>query len=375
MTGPFDAIVVGLGAMGSATLLQLARRGARVLGIDRFRPPHAEGSSHGETRITRRAIGENADYAAFALRSHAIWRELEAWSGERLLLECGFLAIDSSGDTAEMHGKPGFFATTLRAAERFQIPHAVLTAAEARRAFPRFRVPDEARVFHEPGGGLVFPEACIRVQLAAAEAAGARILTDAPVLDIAADAHGVTVTTAHGRHTAADAVVAAGGWSPGLVGGPVAGLPIHRQVLHWFDADDLDAFAADRSPTFIWTHGPSAANSFYGFPYVPGLTRGVKVAEEQYDVAAPTPEAVDRRIDPAEAAAMHHRHVSGRLAGVSARALKGVTCFYTMAPRGDFIIGRVPGRERILAVSACSGHGFKHSAGVGDHVAGLLTAT
>src|SRR5690349_8901282 len=91
MSHSHDVIVIGLGAMGSATLWQLARRGTRVIGIDRWQPPHVNGSTHGETRLTRLAIGEGAEYAPLAVRSHAIWRELEAATGADLFRQNGLL--------------------------------------------------------------------------------------------------------------------------------------------------------------------------------------------------------------------------------------------------------------------------------------------
>ena len=164
MTEIADVIVVGLGAMGAATAYQLARRGVRVLGLDRFAPPHDRGSSHGETRITRQAIGEGDQYVPLALRSHEIWRELEAETGEQLLLSCGFVAIDSAGGRAATHGRPGFTARTVAAARRFGITRELLTPDELMRRHPAFRLAGHEQVYYEPGGGLVFPERCIAVQ-------------------------------------------------------------------------------------------------------------------------------------------------------------------------------------------------------------------
>src|SRR5690349_10370400 len=109
----YDVIVLGLGACGAATTYQLAKRGAKVLGIDQFSPPHALGSTHGDTRVTRLAIGEGAHYTPLAVRSHAIWREIEAETGDKLLTTCGGLII-SGAEAAEFHGSP-FFANTVAA--------------------------------------------------------------------------------------------------------------------------------------------------------------------------------------------------------------------------------------------------------------------
>jgi sarcosine oxidase len=372
MTETADVIVIGLGAMGAAALHQLARRGARVIGIDRFAPPHDSGSSHGETRITRQAIGEGEIYVPLVLRSHEIWRELEAETGEQLLLECGFVAIDSSGGQAVMHGKNGFAERTERAAERFGIAHEVLSPDELMHRFPGFTLRGDERVYYEPGGGLVYPERCIAAQLKRATALGARLQLNEAVQAIVPVSGGVRVTTSRGAYDAGHVVVAAGGWTPALIGSPLRRLQLLRQVLHWFVPDRPDHYEAGRFPTFIWAHGVAPEDSFYGFPIAPGATPGVKLATEQFSTEMGAPHDLDRTVTAAEVEAMHVDHADGRLVGLSRSALRSAACFYTNAPDGDFAIDHRPDSDRILVVSACSGHGFKHSAGIGEHVARVL---
>ena len=367
-----DVIVIGLGAMGAASLYQLAKRGVSALGIDRYAPPHAHGSSHGETRVTRQAIGEGEAYVPLALRSHAIWRALEAETGEQLLLTCGFAAIDSSGGRSLMHGKTGFAARTLAAATRFGIAHEMLTPGELRYRFPAFTPHGEESIYFEPGGGLVYPERCIAAQLARAKALGAGVHTNEVVTGIAPGPAGVRVTTDRGVYAAAHVAVAAGGWTPGLIGTPLGGMELLRQVLHWFRPDRPEQYRAGAFPTFIWTHGPAPEDSFYGFPIAPGMTQGVKLATEQYSQTMTDPGAIARDVMPDEVRLMHAHHADGRLAGLSRAALRSTACFYTNAPDGDFVVDRSPESDRVLVVSACSGHGFKHSAGVGEEVARLL---
>ncbi|MDT7934878.1 MAG: N-methyl-L-tryptophan oxidase [Sphingomonadaceae bacterium] len=366
-----DVIVIGLGAVGAATLYQLARRGVRAVGIDRFRPPHDRGSSHGETRITRLGIGEGEVYVPLALRSHEIWRELEAATGARLLLQCGFAAIDASEGTSRMHGKAGFAARTVAAARRFGIAHEVLTGDELMRRHPGFVLRGDEHCYFEPEGGLVYPERCIAAQLAEAERLGARKIVNEPVLEIVNDGAGVSVRTARETLGAARAVLAAGGWSPGLAGGALSGMRLLRQVLHWFEPEDPGRFGHERFPTFIWTHGPRPEDSFYGFPLAPGATCGVKLATEQYSAEITAPEQLDRAVRPEERRAMLAEHARGRLAPLG-RALQSAVCFYTAAADGDFAIGPLPDRPQVIAASACSGHGFKHSAGLGERLAELV---
>jgi sarcosine oxidase len=371
-----DVIVVGLGAMGSAVAWQLAHRGARVLGIDRHAPPHDRGSSHGLTRVTREAVGEGEAYAPLVRRSHAIWRELEAalaadptllFEGP-LMMRTGVLVIGPAGsDTA-------FVARTRAVAQAFDVPHEALTAAELRRRWPQFHIDDAEAGCFEPGGGVVYPERCIAAQLAMARRAGAQLLTNEPVQAIQPEGGAFRVDTAQGTHHAAQVLVTAGAWLPGLAaahGLPWArGLRVLRQVLHWLEPEpgrEAD-FEAGRCPTFIVTRGERYEDTFYGMPLVDG-SGGVKVGTEQFEHAA-TPDTVGRDVAEAETADLFERLVRPRMSGLSGHALRRSTCLYTMAGDGRFRIGESePG---LTWMSACSGHGFKHSAALGEALAERL---
>ena len=219
--------------MGSASLYQLARRGARVIGIDRFVPPHDRGSSHGESRITRQAIAEGDEYVPFVLRSHEIWRELEADTGESLLLPVGGLLLGrEAGTTARHHGQADFVRRTIAVAERHRITHEVLNATEVGKRFPQFRLVSDEVGYYEPGAGVLRPERCIATQLDRAQAHGAIVRAGETVAGVNAAGNGVQVTTDAAAYTAGYAVVTAGAWLPGLLGGPFATLlEVHRQVL------------------------------------------------------------------------------------------------------------------------------------------------
>jgi sarcosine oxidase len=361
-----DVIVVGLGAMGAATLYQLARRGVRALGIERFHPPHDRGSSHGESRITRQAIAEGAEYLPFVRRSHEIWRGLEADTGESLLWAVGGLFLSRQAGMVRHHGQLDFVGRTTEVARRHHIPHEALTAAQVLERFPQFRLVGDEVAYYEPGAGLLRPERCVAVQLDRARAHGALTRTGEMVRRIAPDSSEVRVTTDITTYVAGSAVIAAGAWLPALLGDPFPKLlGVYRQVLYWFAPHDPSAFAPGRFPIFIWTHGPSEQEHFYGFPVI---SEGVKLATEQF-VETTDPDQVRREVSRTEITSMHARHVRDRLLGVSDRCLRAESCLYTVTPDFRFVIDEHPDSARVIVASPCSGHGFKHSAALGEAIA------
>lgn len=366
----FDVAVIGLGAMGSATLWHLAKAGVRVIGIDRHAPPHSHGSTHGETRITRCAIGEGEALVPLALRSHQLWRELEAETGADLLQQTGSLIIGRPDDKVHRPGRTGFLDRSIAAARRFNIAHEVLSAAEIGHRFPNFRPQDGEVGYFEPGGGYLRAEACVAANLQLAQRHGATIMVDTRVDTLAADSGGVTLGTAAGTIRAGKVAVTAGAWAAALLGAPFTPLlQPTRQVMHWFEVEPDHIETWQRSPVFMWPHGTDQDGFFYGFPSLDGAT--MKTADEFYG-AASDPDAIDRVVPGEDSARMYRSHLADRLVGVSARAAKTATCIYTATPDSGFVIDWHPRLANVLAVSPCSGHGFKHSAAIGEVVSATL---
>lgn len=364
-------IVVGLGAMGSATVYQLAKRGEPVLGIDQFAPPHPHGSTHGETRVTRRAIGEGEYYSPFAIRSHELWREIEREAGCELLTLTGLLVISSESSVATMHVQD-FLATTIAAAKTYNIPHELLGAAEIRTRFPAFNVRDEEAGYFEPGAGFVRPEACVAAQLTLAERHGAVLNRGEKVLAMRQDGENVVVRTDAGNYVAEQVILTMGPWLPELLAPEQAGtFSVTRQVLYWFaPRESITPFLPKRFPVFIW-EPVGAREAVYGFPAIDGY-EGVKLAPSTYgDRTTATTER--RPVTDEEVTAMYETLVAPCFPGLSSRCLKTVTCLYTVTPDHGFVIDRHPEYPRVLLVSPCSGHGFKHSAAIGEAVAELVT--
>lgn len=358
----FESLVIGLGAMGAATVYQLAKAGAKVAGIDRHHPPHTFGSSHGDTRITRLSVGEGAQYVPIVRNSHRIWRELEASSGQVLFEQSGLLVL-TSWEGFDPDDQTDFTLRTIGLAQTYGIEHEVLNASQIRQRFPQFaNVADNAIGYYEPEGGFVRPERCIDVQLTLAEQHGATLYKGETVTHISSDAHGVTVTTDQRTLQADKLVVSAGNWAGGLLGAPFDRLlEVYRQQLFWFELEP-GVHLEGTSPTYILTHGQD--DTHYGFPALPG-EGSLKIATAQYHTAS-TPETLDRTVSAAQVREMYEQQVQGRINGVTGKVVKSAVCAYTVTPDHHFIIDEHPALQHTLVVSPCSGHGFKHSAALGE---------
>ncbi|HLG44920.1 MAG TPA: N-methyl-L-tryptophan oxidase [Reyranella sp.] len=368
MAKTYDVIVLGLGAMGAAATYQLALRGAAVLGLDQLTPPHDQGSTHGDTRITRLACGEGAQYTPFVQRSHQIWRSLEEETGRQLLRQNGVVVIAGAGEVAPTHGVAKFLEATVEAAKAWKVEHEVIDGPEITRRFPAFKVAASDQAYHDRLGGFVRPENCIAAQLSRARARGAELNMGEKVRSFRQEKNGVVVDTALGTYRAKTLIVAAGPWLPGFLEPPLARqFGVTRQVLYWFRAkspDDHAGFAPEHCPVFIWQ--PSKAPGFYGFPAIGSFEEGVKIATEDHDVV--DPERVDRTVSPREVKAMVEIF-RPFLPGLSDRCVKAKVCLYTEVNGARFILDRLPGSPNIIVASPCSGHGFKHSGGIGDALA------
>jgi sarcosine oxidase len=370
MQRAYDVIVIGLGAMGSATLYQLAKRGAKVLGIDQYRPPHTFGSTHGESRITRLATGEGAAYVPFAQRSHAIWRELESASGETLLTLSGGLILCPKGGGAQFHGQGDFVEHTAALARAFAIDHEVLDAAAVRVRWPQLRITDREHAYFEPTGGIVAVEKAVATQIKLAEAHGAAVHLEERVTTYTHDETGVTVTTEQGSYRAAKVVLSAGPWiTDFLPAAQAQALAVYRQAIYWFAADDPVQFDTEHFPFLIWI-GDTAEEFYSAFPYEAGGTVGLKMVTEEY-LSTVTPATVDRTVQPHEIERMYNELATRRINGLRPELLKTGVCLYTNTLDEHFLIDYHPASERVLVASPCSGHGFKHSAAIGETLAQL----
>jgi sarcosine oxidase len=354
-----EVIVAGLGAMGSAAAWQLARRGHRVLGFDRFSPPHTLGSTHGRSRIIREAYFEHPCYVPLLRRAYEGWAELERESGRPLLRRTGGLM---AGPEDGM-----LFSGARRSAIEHGLPHEVVTAAEIRRRFPGFTPPDDMVGLLEPRAGMLWPEGCVEAALSLARRHGAELRTDEPITTWQADGEGVVVRSASGTYRARRLILSAGAWMPALLGALGRPLQVERQLFHWFaPARRPELFGPDRCPVAVWEYAPDRI-----FATQPDVGDGLK-AGIHHEGEATDPEHV-RREPTAEDEAVMRRLVERYMPDAAGTLREARVCLYTNTPDHHFVIDVHPDHPQVIVASPCSGHGFKFASVIGEILADLAT--
>ena len=345
----YDVVVLGLGGMGSAAALALARRGQRVLGLERHGPAHALGSSHGGSRVYRQAYLEDPAYVPLLLRAWDLWQDL----GPECFTRTGGLYLGPENGVT--------FGAARAAAVQWDLPHEVLTPADVAARFPTFATRPGELGLYEERAGYARPEVTVATQLRLAAAAGADLRFGEP----AESWSGTTVRTAGGTYSAGALVLTAGAWMPRLAG-LAAPMVVERQVMHWVaPAGDIGPY--ERNPVFLSGDGP--ADQVYGFPAMDGPAGGVKVSF--FRAGEPTdPDTVDRTVRPAEVERLRAR-AREVLPGLTGPAVRSTVCLYTTTPDEHFVIGPHPEAPGVVVAGGFSGHGFKFVPVVGEILADL----
>ncbi|MCX5515990.1 N-methyl-L-tryptophan oxidase [Kaistia algarum] len=359
MPHPYDVIVIGLGGMGSAACWQLARRGLRVLGIERFDIGHAMGSSHGLNRIIRLAYFEHPAYVPLLKRAYELWREAETLTAEQLLFITGSIDAGPAGSRVV----EGSLATC----REHGLAHELLDAAETHRRFPGYCLPAGNLAVFQPDGGFVASERAILAHLSLAVQAGAVIHGREKVLAVEPGNGRVMVVTEAGRYEAGRVVVAAGGWISDLVPALKGKAVAERQVLGWFLPKKPELFAMERFPV---SNAVSDAGHFYQFPIwgIPGFKIGLyhhlnQTGDAETLSRVPTPE--DEAVLRAGMAAMFPE--------ANGPALRLSACLFTNTEDEHFVLDTAPGAPEIIVASPCSGHGFKFASVIGEILADFAT--
>jgi sarcosine oxidase len=360
MNSHYDVIVLGLGGMGSATVYELARRGKRVLGLEQFSPGHTLGSSHGQTRIIRRAYFEHPDYVPLLHRAYERWYDLEQLCGQRLLTECGCMSI----------GRPdSVLITGVRAsAQMHGLSVEYFSRADLAKRCPAFTLDEDVVGVLEAGAGVLAVERCVSAYLDAARALGAELHFEEPVQNWEASAGEVAVQSTKQRYQADRLAITAGPWASRLLAGLGIPLTVMRQVPLWLATTDDRMFRRDVFPAYIYeTH----EGHFYGFPVVNQF--GHKVAQHYGANELAEVDQIDRVVHPEDeepVRAFLRRH----LPGANGPRRHAEVCIYTLTPDRHFVIDLHPAHSNVALATGFSGHGFKFASVVGEILADLAEA-
>jgi len=356
MTQAWDAIVVGLGGLGTVVAHDLAAAGLRTLGLDRFEPGHDRGSSHGATRVIRKAYFEHPDYVPLLHRSYERWFSLEEETGRSLFIPSGVLEIGPEfGEVV-----PG----VLHAAAQHHLAVEPLSGHEVESRFPGIKGLDEAGLVgvYEPDGGYLLVEDCVRGWATQARSAGADLRWGAAVVDWDKHDGGFQVVWGEERFTCARLVLCPGAWAPQLLPGALSQyLEVKRKPLLWYEAGPR-YLESGGFPVWLFELPEGV---FYGFPTRDGM--GFKAARHSAGLTVTDPLQLDRNLhgydrEPVEAFLRKH------LPDVETEHLNHhAVCMYTLSPDLHPVVGEIePG---LVVAAGLSGHGFKMVPAVGEALA------
>ena len=352
-----DVIVMGCGGFGAAAMYHLARRGLKVMGIDRFHPPHDHGSSHGETRIIRKAYFEHPNYVPLLHRAWALWEELAEESKHRLIERRDLL----------MSGPPGSEVTegARHSARLHNLPLQDLTWDEARKRFPMFNLPSDHTMTVESTAGFLRVEDCVGAHLDLAQASGAQLRCGETVQKISGTPGQLSVQTDRATYSAAAGVLTCGAWTGQLLPDYARLITVRRKTLFWYPI--ASAVWADpvAAPIFFLD---LPEGQFYGLPSIDGRT--IKTGEHTGGDTVADPSTLDRSILPADELPVD-RFVSERLADIASKPCRSAVCMYSMSPDGHFLFDRHADLPLVVG-AGFSGHGFKFASVLGEAAADLI---
>lgn len=362
MTERFDVAVVGLGAMGSAAAWRLAKRGERVIGFDRFRPPHVFGSTHGDSRGIREAYTEGPSYVPFVRRAYELWDELADAVGQPLLRRTGALSLGPEGND--------LVRGVIASAQEHDIAVEQMDASEIRRRYPGIHVTDDLVGVLEQRAGMLDIDTALNGQLDQAAAHGADLHFDEPVdrwlpIDMDDVESPIAIQTPRGSYEAERMVVTAGAWNAGLLGKLNLPLTVTRQVMYWLEPRaNREHFQEGAIPFWMWER--SATETAYGFP---DIGKGFKLGLHQ-PLDEVEPSGYSREITELDERRIRD-FLEHTFPDASGTLLRAESCLYTSTPDHHFLIDVHPKRPNIVLASPCSGHGFKFSPAIGEALADL----
>lgn len=354
-----DYLVLGLGGMGSSALYHLARRGLNVLGIEQFGVSHDRGSSHGETRIIRKAYFEHPNYIPLLERAYELWRELEQASGKQLFIPCGLMVA----------GLPnGQVIQGVHEASRlYNVAVERVSSKDVEERFPGFQIPNEFEITYESEAGILFVEECVRTHIECAIAQGAQVCLDEKVHSVSIHDDSIEVMTETQHYSASGVIVTAGAWSSSYLQELNLPLEVVRKLLFW-NSVKRPVYNLDAGKGGFFFDMPYG--EFYGLPSLDGKT--LKLAEHTGGETVVDPDNLNRNLLEADTDSIS-RFISEVMPALGPIPTRHSTCMYTRTPDGHFIVDQHSQNQRVVYGAGFSGHGFKFASVMGEILADLVT--
>ncbi len=360
MPNAFDCIVVGVGGMGSAALNAAAKRGLKVLGIDQLGPAHNRGSSHGRTRIIRRAYFEHPSYVPLSIESFEKWRELEQGFQKPLLKDTSLLQIGRR--------EQGIVAGVIESAIEHDLEYEEMDASECRRRFPMFHFEDEDVAVFEKNAGILMVEDCVTAAIESAKSAGAEFAFDSQIDNFHLEGNSIEISIGDRSLTTKNLILCPGAWINTWASqfAELKQIPMRvlRKHQHWYDLPEIND-PQGVFPTFLFE---SNGGYFYGFPNFDG--KGFKIAEHTGGEEVTQPSDLDRSACPDDLKRVE-QFLASRIRS-SCEHRKHCICMYTTTPDQHFILDRLPSAPNVVVAAGFSGHGFKFAPVIGEYLVDLL---
>ncbi len=361
MNPNYDVIIIGLGAMGSATAYHLARRGIKVLGIDRYSVPNNMGSSSGDIRAIRKSYYEHPDYVPLLERAYHNWRELESETGTEILQLTGGLYIGPLNSE--------LVSGSLKSAIEHNLRYELLTNRDLSGRYPQFKLPADYVALYEEEAGIVRPQRAISAFAELAKRRGANLSQNETVLEWKSEPSGIIVKTDKHEYSSDRIIFCGGPWTTHLVQDLGVPLVVSRQVTGWVQPSQPELFSSDIFPTWAMDH--PEGEIYYGFPILSDCA-GMKVANHTRGAIIDA-DRVDRNVyasDEETFLPVLRDSLPGGLGSV----IEINVCMYTNSPDSHFIFDDYPGFDNVTLACGFSGHGFKFASAIGEALADFSTS-
>lgn len=381
MSNYFDEIVVGAGAMGSATLNNLAKlhhenlQPGKSLLLEQFRLLHTKGSSGGESRATRVATLEGKEYIPLVQRANILWQEIEKKTNRSpgtLYNPIGGLVIAPKHGNFPTSQEMGCFEKTEDIAAKHNIPYTILSSSELRKLYPQFNTSDQNIGYKEASMGFLRSDECIKAQLELAQHYGAEIHTEEKMLNFFRLSNGrLKIETSQNEYETQRLILTAGPWIPQLIGKNYSKLfTIYQKFFYWFQVEKnyIENYRPDKCPIFFWDFGQQ--KYMYGFPIISNDEKCIKIATDQRKVIVNPDEEI--KYEKNQQNEIYKNYIQPHFKGITENCVKMASCLITTTENRHFVIDYLPHyNNQVIVVSPCSGHGFKHSAAIGEALAQL----